>query len=134
MKRRTDTTWQQKLSTLFVLLITAAAIAAVPGCARRSVVITKGSVDEREGVKGSCVLGLEREGQIHRELCETDLPSILRGSKLTAKERSLLYGYICSESGTPEEIRAFYQGLSAEKRLSLMRAFERYGYYFNAYG
>lgn len=130
--------WKKPGSPSMLSFLMSILLALMPainmGCAKRSVVITKGSVEERQGVRGSCVLGLNTESTIHKELCSSDLPAILKGSKLSPLEQRTLFGYICKGQGGPEEIRAFYQALSVEKRISLMQAFERRGYYFNAYG
>ncbi len=116
----------------FVVLIIAGI--GLFACSKSGVVITKGSMEEWEGVKGWAILGEGASTNMTEQLCGVDLQNILLHSNLLPDEQQKVYELICGENASPEGFKEFYNALPELVRLDLVRAFELYGYHINEYG
>ncbi len=127
--------WHNCNSMLLLLLaVIFATCLALPGCARKkALILTKGSVDERGGVKGECRLG-EYCGSISDELCSRDLDKIMERAGLDTFQKDELRSLVCSGEHDTAEVEEYCSSLDEETRARLYRAFEQYGYYINGYG
>ncbi|NDY43428.1 hypothetical protein G3N55_11320 [Dissulfurirhabdus thermomarina] len=118
----------------FVLGLVLAVVFSLSGCAQKSVIVSKGSPEEREDYQGMTFLGSDRSCPVYRGLCGGDLREILAQSDLSLEQQEEFYQLVCGEKCSVKGCYEFFNALPDDARVSLIRAFEFYGYHVHGYG
>ncbi len=117
-----------------VFLLPVLTILLLSGCAQRSVIVSKGAPEEREGYQGMCVLGEKKENSVLHSLCNGDLKKIMEHTDMTPFQKADMMELVCGGKGKPEDIQKFYFSLPDDVRADLIRSFKLYGYHLHGYG
>jgi hypothetical protein len=120
--------------SLVVSVLLTLSFFVLTGCTKPAVLMTKGAPEHREGFKGWYTLGADTQNSVRESLCSGDLEKVFGYSALDPGQQEELRSLICDGGDAVERCSRFFSDLPADVRLDLIRAFEFYDYYVNAYG
>ncbi len=115
-------------------IILASVMLAISGCSEKAIMISRGDVNERNGVQGATMLGSERNSKLKQTLCNRDLDRILRHTSLDPFQQQEFREKLCGSDTSEQEAAEYFNALPVNQKREFESACKHYGYYINDYG